>query len=225
MTTMTTSHTPDTASAVEETAPRGAASPTPQGWIERYRQAPPIYQWAIAIALGLILWMFAEDFIWSTTASWNEQNNRMERALQEGASRGEALNGVRDAIPAVGRIAIPRTEGDGSEELQRAVNEVLAKHKVDNFEWQKRPGGNMNPPPELVELVGPGTKLGKITGEVRFTSTQETVIKVIAGLEATDMIESISRLKMTKDQNTKKIGVTLTVEAWVQLERKSRGAQ
>ncbi|MBL9119419.1 MAG: hypothetical protein JNL80_05860 [Phycisphaerae bacterium] len=199
----------------------------PTSWLDRYRQAPSIYQWAIAIALGVMVWLFAEDFVWSTAARWNEENARMQTALEEGANRAELLSGVRDAIPPVGRIVVPRAEKDGTEELLRAINKVLEEQKIDkeSIERQVRPGGNMAPPPELVQLVGEGTKLGKVVGEVRFSATQEKVIKVIAGLEAEEMIESISRLKLSREPSSKKVGVTLTVEAWVQLDRKNRGAR
>jgi hypothetical protein len=239
MSTITTSPLPTTGSSGasprrgrDETptpdSPRASQRQQPQSWFERYRQAPTILQWGIAIALAVMVWLFAEDFVWSTAAAWNEENSRMELALQEGAERDQMLNGVRDVIPLLGRIAVPRAERDGSEELSRAVNAVLAEHKIANAEWDVRPGGNMTPPPELVELVGAGTKLGKVSGELRFTASQETVIKVIAGLEAAEMIESITRLKLSRDQTSagaKKIGVTLTVEAWVQLDRKVRGGR
>lgn len=215
------------------TGPSGAESASlasasrPQSMFERYRQAPPIFQWGIAIVLGIMIWLFAEDFVWSTAAEWNAENDRMQRALEEGAARAETLNGVRDAIPLVGRIAVPRAERDGTEELSRAVNAILAEHKVEGAEWDVRPGGNITPPAQLIELVGAGTKLGKVAGELRFDATQETAIKVIAGLEAAEMIESISRLKISRNSSpsVKKIGVTLTVEAWVQLDRKSRGGR
>ena len=218
---VTSSPTP-TSGAADVTTPR-----QPTSWLDRYRQAPSIYQWAIAIALGVMVWLFAEDFVWSTAARWNEENARMQTALEEGANRAELLSGVRDAIPPVGRIVVPRAEKDGTEELLRAINKVLEEQKIEkeSIERQVRPGGNMAPPPELVQLVGEGTKLGKVVGEVRFSATQEKVIKVIAGLEATEMIESISRLKLSREPSSKKVGVTLTVEAWVQLDRKSRGAR
>jgi hypothetical protein len=150
MTMMTT----PPATAEVRSAPMDAreASSAPVSWLDRYRQASTIYQWAIAIAIGLMLWLFAEDFIWSTAATWNAESDRMQTALVEGANRSDLLNGVREAIPPVGKIVVPRAERDGTEELLRAINQVLEEHKIDkdSIERQVRPGGNMSPPPELV---------------------------------------------------------------------------
>ena len=234
MTTMTTSPVSPPVAREPSQQPSGQPGDATRGssLTDRYRQASPIYQWAIAITAGVVLWLFAEDFLWSTAARWNEENKRMQSALEEGAARADLLEGVRESIAPVGRIVVPRTEGDGSEELSNAVIKVLAANKVtDGFEFQKRTSGNNAPSAELVQLVGEGAKLGKVSGELRFNASQETVIKVIAGLEAEEMIESISRLKLaraSKSSSTakdQKIGVTLTVEAWVRLDRKTRGVR
>lgn len=233
MTTMTTSPTPPSVAIDPSPQPGDEQRRTARGsaasLFDRFQQLSLLYRWALAIMIGVVLWLFAEDFLWSTAAKWNEENQRMQIALEQGANRAELLEGVREAIAPVGRIVVPRAEGDGSEELNDAVNKVLAANKVtDGVEFQKRTSSNNAPSAELLQLVGDGAKLGKVSGELRFNATQETLIKVIAGLEAEEMIESISRLKLTRDSKssaTKKIGVTLTVEAWVRLDRKTRGVR
>lgn len=223
MTTMTSTPTPPTVAPAPSPQPRDAAKRRGGSFVEWYRGASPMMQWAV-IAIGvLFIWFVADEWIWSTANTLNNQNDRMERALEEGADRDRLVSGVRTAIPALGRISVPRAERDGSEELSNAVNDVMSKAGVKIFSWDVRPGGNMSPPPELVQLVGADTKLGKVSGELRFNAKQEDVIKVIAGLEAAPEIESISRLKLSRENSDKTVGVTLTVESWVQLDRKRRG--
>jgi hypothetical protein len=226
MTTMTTSPTnPSLEPATDlarEPAPAGRAAGS-SSFAAWFRAASPIKQWAIVLAGALLIWVAADEWVWSTASNINRENARMERALSEGADRDRLVAGVRGAIPTLGRISVPRAERDGSEELSNAVNAVMASAGVKIFSWEVRPGGNMSPPPELVQLVGPDTKLGKVGGELRFNAKQEDVIKVIAGIEAAPEIESIARLKLSREGGDKSVGVTMTVEAWVQLDRKRRG--
>jgi hypothetical protein len=226
MTTMTTSPTDPSL----EPATDLASSPAPTAGLSRnssfagwFRAASPIKQWAVILAGALLIWVAADEWVWSAAANINRQNARMEQALTEGANRDRLVAGVRGAIPTLGRITVPRAERDGSEELSNAVKMVMADAGVKIFSWEVRPGGNMSPPPELVQLVGAETKLGKVGGELRFNARQEDVIKVIAGIEAAPEIESIARLKLSREASDKTVGVTMTVEAWVQLDRKRRG--
>ncbi len=230
MTTMTTSPTDPslepTTDLERETASAGRAGSRLSGnssFVAWFRAASPVKQWAVVLAGLLLLWVAADEFVWSTAANINRENARMERALSEGADRERLVAGVRGAIPTLGRISVPRAERDGSEELSNAVQTVMANAGIKIFSWEVRPGGNMSPPPELVQLVGPETKLGKVGGELRFNAKQEDVIKVIAGIEAAPEIESIARLKLSREASDKTVGVTMTVEAWVQLDRKRRG--
>lgn len=227
MTTMTS--TPSSSTLPPASSPNSGMSPASaspsrgSSFVDWYRAASPAKQWAVVIAGALILWFAADEWIWSSAKSLNDTNSRMERALEEGADRERLVSGVRTAIPTLGRISVPRAERDGSEELSNAVNSVMAKIGLKTFSWEVRPGGNMSPPPELVQLVGADTKLGKVGGELRFNAKQEDVIKVIAGIEAAPEIESITRLKLSRESGDKTVGVTMTVEAWVQLDRKRRG--
>ncbi len=227
MTTITSTPSNSTVTPTSSSPPpQPGSAPTGRAgsFVEWYRGASSAKQWAVIIVGALLLWFAADEWIWSTATSLNRQNDRMERALDEGANRDRLVEGVRGAIPPLGRIAVPRAERDGSEELSNAVTEVMAKAGVKIFSWDLRPGGNMSPPPELVQLVGADTKLGKVAGELRFNAKQEEVIKVISGIEAAPEIESISRMKLSRENGDKTVGVTMTVEAWVQLDRKRRGS-
>lgn len=224
MTTISTNPSaPSTSSSPSggESAPK-AIVPAKAGYVDRFRALPPTYQWAMIIAFGIFLYVFAQDYLWAPARSLNEESDRIARALVEGSQRDDVIRRVSGAIAPIGRIAVPRAEKDGSEELTRSITEVCNTFHITP-RLNVRPGGNMNAPPELIELVGASNRLGKVTGDIVFSAPQDVVTKVLAALEARPEIESISRLKLTRNDKDKKVDVNMTVDAWVQVVKKKTG--
>jgi hypothetical protein len=197
-----------------------AASKDPSLW-RRFRSMSPIYQAGIVLGAALVLWVAAEDYVWAPARSLNLESERIARALRDGANREAVIRGVGESIRPVGRVVVPRAENDGSEELFRSVNEVCNEHNIV-ARIDVRPGGSMNAPAELASLIGENNRLGKVTCDLTFTTSQETFAKFLADLEARPEIESVSRLKIARNDKDKKIDVLMTVDAWVQVPKKQR---
>ncbi len=190
-------------------------------YIEHFRALSPIYQWAIAIAAALLLYVAADDGVWAPARELNTKSDRLARALKEGAQRDALLKSVSGAITPIGRIVVPRAEMDGSEELLRSINEVAKNFDV-SMKVQTGSGANMSAPPELQDLIASSNRLSKVTADLTFSAKQEVFAKVLAALEARPEIESISSLKLGRDAKNQRVDVMMTVEAWVQVPKKVR---
>jgi hypothetical protein len=220
---------PASATAAADSAAAGRAK---GGLLERYLNLPNWQRLALAAVVLVGLWIFANDFPWQWAADLNAESSRIERALSEGADREtmvKVAGDVPQAIVAIGPIAVPRAENDGSQELARTVNEVMAEAGVKQYSLDVRPGGKV-PPNMLEQLVrseGGGaagsSRVEKLTGELKFEVAQDTAIRIVAALEGRPEIESISRLRMSRKDADKKVTVDLTLEAWVQVARRKRG--
>jgi hypothetical protein len=190
-------------------------------YIDRFRALSSVYQWAIAIAAALLLYVAADDGVWAPARDLNAKSDRLATALKEGAQRDALLKSVSGAIMPIGRIVVPRAETNGSQELRQSINEVMKNFGVSP-EMQGGIGANMTAPPELQDLIAVNNRLSKVTQDLTFSAKQEVVAKVLAALEARPEIESISSLKLTRDAKNQRVDVMMTVEAWVQVPKKVR---
>ena len=94
-----------------------AEKATEPGLLDRYLALGTAVRLAIAVGIALVLWLFAEDYIWSAARSIDATCDAMQKSLEEGAERSQLVErseSVKEAIVSIGPIAIPRSEKDGS---------------------------------------------------------------------------------------------------------------
>ena len=158
---------------------------------------------AVGIVLGFVLYV---DWVWPIAERWNAESDRIEAVLDR--AEGNRLE--------LGPIRIPSTEGEGSIALAETVNAAIRNHPVSNFSFDARAGARL-PPAALREIAsGAGDRVERVVGEIGFTSTPEEAADIIAELEASPDLESISRLRITRSQTLdRRVDVKMTVEAWV----------
>lgn len=211
---------------IDHETPSTATTRSGEGLLDRFLRLQPAYRWLIGGGLALLLWLFASDYVWPLADDWNARSDRIQRALEEGAERERMIERnqeVRNAITAIGQIAIPRAEKDGTQELSKSVDAVMRANRVAAFALDVRAGAKL-PPNVLSEIAGPSGRIEKVIGELKFDASQEVAARIVAELESRPEIESISRAKFTKRSDAdKRVSVQLTVEAWIQVERTARG--
>jgi hypothetical protein len=191
--------------------------------IARFLAMPPAWRWGGSLAAGLVLYFFTTDYLWSTADSLNERSNRIESALRDGKVRGKWISGdVREAVVALGPVAVPRAEGAGTEALGAAIREVFEANGVSGYSLDVRPGAPL-PPTALRDVAGPSERIERLVGELRFTTTPDALAKIVAGLESRPEVESISRLKLAKIEADRKVQAAMTVEAWIRVPKRRAG--
>ncbi len=223
---MTAIETTTHGASVAKASDRNAERPGEPGLLDRFLALTPLYRAAIAIAVALILWFFAQDYTWAAAKSLNESCDRMTTALEEGKDRSsliEADKSVRDAIVAMGQIAIPRAEKDGTQELTKAILAVMKANKIEGHSLDVRAGAKL-PPSALTQIAGPNGRVQKVIGELKFEAAQDVVARIVQELESRPEIESLSRVKLSrKEGNDKKVAVQITAEAWIQVTKTVEG--
>lgn len=188
--------------------------------VERFRALSPAGKLAVAGIGVLLLWLAMETWSWGWARSWGEQADRMERVLadaREIADRGDAA--TMGAAEIFGPLDPPGGESEGAEAMAQAVVEVVKRNRVSEFSYDAQRassslGGNA--------VVG-GQRLSRISGELQFESSPEAASAIIAGLESSPHIESVRSIRIQRKEGDRKVGVRLTVEAWVVGARRSRG--
>ncbi len=187
--------------------------------LARFRALPPAGKIAcVALAL-LMTWLALEQWSWSWARSWADECERIERALSDSSELASGNDPVATTgAELFGLVDPPGGESEGSEALAGAVVEVVKKHAVSQFTFNaQRASTRMSGGAALGNQ-----KLSKVTGEVQFEATPAETAKIIAELEASQAIESVSALRMRRD-NEGKVSVQLVVEAWVFASRSGGG--
>jgi hypothetical protein len=97
----------------------------------------------------------------------------------------------------------------------------LNKHRATSAVFSSRPGSRL-PRNALVELTGGTGRIDRLTKEVKFDATPDAALAVIADLEASPHVDSISSVRIVRDAGGK-VKVTLTIESWIRGDDRAAG--
>lgn len=189
----------------------------------RWNALPVRWKWISAAVAAAIVFIAYTDLVWPIAERWNAESDRLEKILDRAAGNVAQLPpSLEAAVEALGPIQVPRTEAEGSLALAETITAAIGNHPVANFSFDARAGSRL-PPAALREIVSSsGQRVERVVGEVGFTATPEQAAAVIAELESSPEIESISRLRMVRSQTDRKVDVKMSVEAWI-LTGRGRG--
>ena len=200
-----------------------ASGETKPSLAARWNALPARWKWISAAAAVTIAFIAYTDLVWPIAERWNTESARIEKILDRAEGNVAQLPpSLEAAVEALGPIKVPRTEAEGSLALAEAITSAIGNQPVANFSFDARAGSRL-PPAALREIVsGTGQRVERVVGEVGFTATPEQAAAIIAELESSPEIESISRLRMVRSQSDRKVDVKMTVEAWI-LTGRGRG--
>lgn len=209
-----------TQTAVAGELPASAPKPARKGLREqaadlrgRYDALPSRQQWLVLGVLVLLGWVVADEFLWAPARSWAAESERIEQALDRGTRRESSVTSdLRRSVATFGAVQAPGPAANGREELARSIDEVLRKHKVAGYSYEARTGQRVKD----ADAGMLGAAIDRLQAEVKFETKAEDLPKVIADLESSPVIDGISALRIDKNDQTRKITVQATIEAWVQ---------
>lgn len=189
----------------------------------RWNALPVRWKWISAAVAAAVVFIAYTDLVWPIAERWNAESDRLEKILDRAEGNVAQLPpSLEAAVEALGPIQVPRTEAEGSLALAETITAAIGNQPVANFSFDARAGSRL-PPAALREIVsGTGQRVERVVGEVGFTATPEQAAAIIAELESSPEIESISRLRMVRSQTDRKVDVKMTVEAWI-LTGRGRG--
>ena len=175
--------------------------------------------------LGVILFVVWNDYIFRVTGNWNRAAEEMMAKVEQAAGgdrRLESLRVLRPAVLGLGVVEEPGKEAAAENGLNDIINDVLKRHTVSKDSFSYRGPSKMRRG-TLSGVIDPGERVARISGELRFESTPQQAIEIVAELESSRWIDAISTLRMTRLAGPRKIRVDLTVEALiVSVERRAR---
>ena len=194
-------------------------------WSQRFAQLPRAAQWALVGAVVIIALLFT-DYLWKFADKWNDEADGIRSQVRDAAltnSGSDQIDRMKDLISGVGPVVKPDTEGDANKALTQAVNAILKLHSVSNDDFKIRPPARL-PTGTLDRIVrGRSQRVERLTGELRFDASSEHTLAILAELESSEDIESVSRVRLNKLPGTRKLSVRLTVEAWILSSVAGRG--
>lgn len=186
-------------------------------WSQRFAQLPRAARWALVGAVVILALLFT-DYLWKFTDKWNDQADVIRSQVRQAARTNGGLDRIdrmKDLISGVGPVVKPTTEGDANKALTQSVNAILKLHSVSNDDFKIRPPARL-PTGTLEKIVqGRNQRVERLTGELRFDASPEHTLAILAGLESSEDIESVSHVRLNKKPGTRKLSVRLTVEAWI----------
>ncbi|MHC4127910.1 MAG: hypothetical protein ACYSWT_15805 [Planctomycetota bacterium] len=186
---------------------------------QRYLRLPRAGQWAVAAAVGIALFMAWNDYVLTWAAALNDQADKLLADAREAAGgerRARRLNGLRNVIQGLGPVERPGSESQADDlALNDAVNEVLKAHRVSEDSFNYR-GPEKLKRGTLSQILRPGQRVERITGDLRFDASPEEAIAIIAELEASPTIEAVSDVRMAVLAGRQRVRVDLTVESWIE---------
>lgn len=174
--------------------------------------------WASVLTLAFLVW---DSTIAELAATWTAQAEQKEIQIKELQRPSILTSSVKNAVASFGEVELPRKKSEGASALTEAVHEILGKHRVKDDEYTRTKTNRMKSG-ALQGVGSSGEHVEQVIGDIRFEATQEEVLHVISELESSPWIDTISNVRLTK-QEGRMIRVDLSVEAWVVSTTKRRG--
>ena len=187
-------------------------------WSQRFAQLPRAAQWALIGAVVIIALLIYTDYLWKFADEWNDEADGIRSQVRQAAltnSGFDRIDRMKDLISGVGPVVKPTSEADANKALTQSVNAILKLHSVSNDDFKIRPPARL-PTGTLEKIVqGRNQRVERLTGELRFDASPEHTMAILAELDSSEDIESVSRVRLNKLPGTRKLSVRLTVEAWI----------
>ena len=187
-------------------------------WSQRFAQLPRAAQWALIGAVVIIALLIYTDYLWKFADEWNDEADGIRSQVRQAAltnSGFDRIDRMKDLISGVGPVVKPTSEADANKALTQSVNAILKLHSVSNDDFKIRPPARL-PTGTLEKIVqGRNQRVERLTGELRFDASPEHTLAILAELESSEDIESVSHVRLNKLPGTRKLSVRLTVEAWI----------
>ena len=187
--------------------------------LERFQALPRSARWLTLAVAFTVLVLGWDATLGNMARDWNESADSVERQVHEvhGSSKLKGdLKRMENTIVGLGDVRRPGSDSEGRIALTRAYNEIMKNYTVSEDSFDTSGGGDKLPKSVSTGITRRGARLARLSGNLKFTSSAEDAAAIIADFERHPDIESVSKVRITKDER-RKVKVTLTVEVWVEV--------
>lgn len=187
-----------------------------QTLLQQYQKMSRVMRLATLAAVGLALYFLWDNSIRPATDILKRDADAIASnvsELQRIEAEAERLKNLNKALVwNIGPVRPPVAVAEGSKQFNDVVLNVLQKHGATNTNFSSRSRGKL--PRSALVTYANGRRIDRLTGDIKFDASPEKAAAIIAELEASPHIESVTSLRLARDTG-RKVRVTLTVETWV----------
>lgn len=190
-----------------------------------YAGLPRAARWGVLALLGLAGYFAVEALVLDPMNRMNNDANiaalTIQRAVDQAGRRAEADSTIALAVSRHGDVALPGDFQTVTAELDNAVQEVFKGRGVEPGRSNKRKPSPLGR--DVMSGVLPANKeIQRIGLEVTFESDQALVGALIADLERSGVITTISEVNIKTLADKGKVQATIVPEAWIIVEKGAR---
>lgn len=179
--------------------------------LARIRSLKPTARYGLMGVGILFAYVAIDSWSWSWARSWNAQADRIESILSDSAEIMEKNEGEPMIGPETfGPVFQLGSESEGAQSMAKAVVEIEKKYSTSNFSYDAQRAST-----RLTGASANGEKISKVSGELQFECSPEVFSKIIADIESSSAIESISSIRLQRKEVEKKLAIRMTIDAWV----------
>jgi hypothetical protein len=133
-----------------------------------------------------------------------------------------ALETLQLGVRQFGDIDFPTDQATRSVAFNKAVDKVLADQRVSGAKSRTKSAPLGQGP--LTTKVGPDQRIDRMVRDIEFDATPEVVAEVVAGLERSPVVATISKVQVhqneSKDKGGRMVHAVVTAEAWFLTSKK-----
>jgi hypothetical protein len=192
---------------------------------ESIARLPRAAKWALCGLLVIALYFGVVDRTIDRINTLNGKADISEATLNKFAASGEpqkrALDTLKLGIRQFGDVDFPEDAAKRSVAFNKAVDRILADQRVIAKSRTKNAPLGQGP---LTAKIGSDQRVERIVRDIEFDSTPEAFAAVVAALERSPVVASVSRVQVrqieSKDKSTRVVHATVTAEAWILSSKK-----
>lgn len=188
----------------------------------KFMALPRAARWGLVAAALTGLYFLAEWAIIDPTNRMNAEADAaavtVERAVDQASRRADADSTIALAVSKFGEVALPGDFQTVTADLDNAVQEVFKGRGIEPGRSNKRKPAPLGR--DVMAGVLPANKEAQRLGiEVTFECAQELVGALIADLERSPSITTVSEINIKTLADKGKVQATIVPEAWIIREK------
>ncbi|MHC5113446.1 MAG: hypothetical protein ACYTGP_03340 [Planctomycetota bacterium] len=186
---------------------------------ERFQSLPRAVRWLSLAVAFVTLFLVWDASLGNMSRNLRKSAEKIEvqvTEVQQSDALRDKLTSMQDTIVVLGDVKRPSSENEGQLALTNAYNEVFKNYEVTPDSFDMSGGGDKLPRNVSQGVARDGKRLARLTGTLKFKSSAEEAIGIIADFERHPDIESVSKLRINTDER-RKVKVTMTLEVWVEV--------
>lgn len=193
-----------------------ATGPKPDIFTRAYaafEPLPRVGKWIVVAAAVYAAFLVFQLVVLPLTDEFNGRADRASELLAAAAQRADELpDEIVDRAVVFGPNSVPGRESSEKERFSNAIAAIMKKHGVaDSYGFDARPqglGGDVLP-----RVAGQlGGKMGRTVAELKFSSSPDTVGKIISDIDSSPFVDAITDVRLTyKDR---RVTAILSIERW-----------